>query len=231
MCHVALAYPNTLQTVARIFSTYARVGYPINKIRLERMINAVIQRHAPLGHHSEVAWALWICKDIEIKPSIENIDLLSEIHSSICALMLLDLFQSGKLSKAPKLNYWKQFENVEALHGDLWLLSYEAGSRGWANFTETHILADKYFNLFKAQGINFYNPNATLQPIFHVKTSALEIHNIYEIADLFDKEDIDDLIEYEESDGGYEGVIFENNEFSYEEEPEEDESDEEEDLF
>jgi hypothetical protein len=80
VCHVALAYPNTLQTVARIISTYAHVGYPINKVRLERMINAVIQDHAPLGHHSKVAWTLWMCKDLDIIPSAENVDVLSEMR-------------------------------------------------------------------------------------------------------------------------------------------------------
>ena len=131
LCHVALAYPNTLQTVARLFSTYAGVGYPIRRTRLERLINAIVQDHAPLGHHSEVAWCLWMCMDVELKLSESNIDLVSDMHSSICALLLLDLCASGKLVKAPKSAYWKQPETTEALHGELRLLSYEAGMRGW----------------------------------------------------------------------------------------------------
>ena len=212
VCHVALAYPNTIQTVARLLSTYAHVGYPINRNRLQRMINAVIQDHAPLGHHSEVAWSLWICKDLDLKLSDTNIDLVSEMHSSVCALILLDLHESGKLTKPPKFTYWKQFENAESLYGDLWLLSYEAGARGWAGFSNAHILSDQYFALALAKNIHFYDTSAILAPIFQAKPSALKNLKIAYLADLFDLDDVDDLIEYEQGDGGYEGVIFEEEE-------------------
>jgi hypothetical protein len=210
VCHVALAYPNTLQTVARILSTYNHVGYMINRIRLARMINAVIQDHAPLGHHSEVSWGLWMCKDLGIKLSDANIDLVSEMHSSVCALILLDLYTSGKLSKTPKFTYWKHVEISAELHGDLWLLSYEAGMRGWAGFSDAHIIADQHFALVKAKDIHFYDTSASLSPIFHAKPDALRRRSLFDLADLFDLHEVDELIEYEEGDGGYEGVIFDD---------------------
>jgi len=131
LCHVALAYPNTLQILARVLSTYSGVGYRLNKTALERLVNAIIQEHAPLEHHSEVAWCLWICKDLELSLSTSNVDLVSEMHSSICALILLDLDSCGLLPKSPKMTYWKSVESTEALYGDLWLLCYEAGVKGW----------------------------------------------------------------------------------------------------
>jgi hypothetical protein len=228
VCHVAMAYPNTLQTVARLLSTYARVGYPINQNRLQRTINAVVQDHAQLGHHSEVAWCLWICKDLNLKLSDSNIDLVSEMHSSVCALILLDLYANGKLSKSPKHSYWKQFENTESLYGDLWLLSYEAGIRGWAGFSSSHISSDKHFSLALNKNVHFYDEKAKLAPIFHAKSDALETRKIAVLADLFDLDDIDDLIEYEQGDGGYEGVVFEEEEEEEEEENFEDEENEEE---
>ena len=208
VCHVALAYPNTLQTVARLLTTYRGVGYRLGTERLERLVNAVIEDHAPLGHHSEVAWCLWMCKDLNLRIAEFNIDLLAEMHSSVCALLLLDLFQMGKLSKAPKTSNWKQVEAQEALHGDRWLLSYEAGVRGWAGFTDSHIKADPHFDLLREKNVRFYDPNATLTPVFHVKPSALKNHDLFDLADLFDTDDIDDLIEFDEGDGGYEGVVI-----------------------
>lgn len=132
VCHVALAYPNTLQHVARIFSTYRRIGYPLNGARLSRLVNALIEDHAQLGHHSEVAWSLWMAKELGLTLSNENIDLLSEVHSSVCALLLLDLEQSGRLPKAPKRAYWKGFESgrdfMETCGCSHMRLAFEAGA-------------------------------------------------------------------------------------------------------
>ena len=73
-------------------------------------------------------------------------DLVAEMHSSVCALLLLDLSVMGKLPKPPKTSYWKQnAESADALRGDLWLLSYEAGIRGWGGFSDAHVVADAHF--------------------------------------------------------------------------------------
>ena len=208
VCHVAMGYPNTLQTVARILSTYANVGYPLGRDRLSRLINAVVQDHAPLGHHSEVAWCLWMCKDIDLKLTEANVDLVAEMHSSVCALLLLDLGGMGKLSKQPKTSYWKQYaDSTEALRSDLWLLSYEAGLRGWAGLTDAHMQADPHFAQLQLHSVHFYDQNAALTPIFHVKPDALQKHNLAEVSDLFDLDEVDQLIDYEEGEGGYEGVV------------------------
>lgn len=206
VCHIALAYPVTLQTVAKLLSTYAHVGYPIGRVRLTRLVNAVVQDHAALGHHSEVAWCLWMCKDLDLKLSDANIDLVAEMHSSVCALLLLDLNASGKLGKAPKLTYWKQFDVADALHGDLWLLSYEAGMRGWAGFADSHIQADLHFAQLRSKSVYFYNIGASMPPVFQAKPQVLEQRNLPTLADLFDLEDADELIDFSDGEGGYEGM-------------------------
>ena len=206
VCHVALAYPVTLQTVAKVLATYAHVGYPAQKHRLARMVNAIVQDHAPLEHHSEVAWCLWMCRDLELRLTEANVDLVSVMHSSVCALLLLDLESRGMLPKPVKTSYWKQFQSMEALHGDMWLLSYEAGMRGWAGYTDAHIKADKHFDLLRSRDIHFYNLAAELGPMFHAKPNVLKQRNLLDLADIFDLDDADELIEFDESDGGYEGV-------------------------
>lgn len=209
VCHVAMGYPNTLQTVARLMSTYAHVGYPIGRERVARTVNALIQDHAPLGHHSEVSWCLWMCKDIDLKLTEANVDRVAEMHSSVCALLLLDMAAMGKLTKAPKTGYWKQqAESLDALRSDLWLLSYEAGMRGWAGFSAVHIEADPHFALLRDLNVHFYDATAKLNPVFFVKPDVLLQHNLVDVSDLFDLEDAGDLIKYEEGDGGYEGVVL-----------------------
>lgn len=211
LCHVALAYPNSLQTVARLLSTYVHLAYPVNRSRVARLVNAVIEDHAPLDHHSEVTWCLWMCKDMDLSLSEANIDRIADMHSSVCALLLLDLDQAGKLSKALSGTYWKSFENSAALHGDLWLLSYEAGVRGWAGFSNVHVKKNPHFEVLRKAGVRFYDPAANLAPVFAVKAMALKTHHVESAAELFNLDEIDDfddLVDYEEGDGGYEGVVM-----------------------
>jgi hypothetical protein len=204
ICHVAMAYPNTLQTVARLFTTYSRIGYSIDKSRLSRVFNSIIEDHAPLAHHSEVVWCLWICKELDLSLTEHNIDRLAEVHSSACALLLMDLHQAGRLAKAPKLGFWKTQETTEALFGDLWLLSYEAGIRGWGGFSNAHILSDPYFSLLHERDIHFYDETVTIKPFFQPRAGA---YSPQDFDDLLDLDGATDLFEYDHNDYGYEGVV------------------------
>ena len=135
LCLVAAAHPVSLQAIARFFSTYSKLGYPLNKTRLSRLLNSLIAEHAPLDHHSEVAWCLWMCKELLLPLSGDNVDLVASMDSSVCALILLDLASSGSLPKVPPAARWKAYESTAALWEEQWLLSYEAGVRGWGGMT------------------------------------------------------------------------------------------------
>ncbi len=221
VCHIALAFSNTLQTIARIFSTYYKVGYTIDKNRLSRVINTIVEDHAPLGHHTEVAWCLWMCKEIDLSLSPQNIDRISEMSSSVCALILMDLHHSRKLAKAPKMTLWKSTEKSDALFDDLWLLSYEAGLRNWGGLSDAHILANDHFRLLHAKNVHFYDQAASIKPFFHPDTHALASQNLTDISDIFDREDAEEFLEYDNSGGGYEGSGIDEEDYEDEEDEEE----------
>lgn len=230
VCHIALSHPNTLQTIAQIFSTYKVHAYKLNTRRLQRTLNTLIVEHAALGHHSEVAWCLWMCKELDIKLEQSGVDLVAAMQSSVCALILMDLSVSGKLDKAPKESFWRSIDGPDSLCEELWLMCYEAGKRGWGGFTEAHILADNHFKHLHALGIHFYEPNATLKPLFNLKTGTLEKFHITNLDDFFERDDAEDYLEYEDGDGGYEGVIFEEDpDVDYDDEEPEEEFEEEQD--
>jgi Reverse transcriptase (RNA-dependent DNA polymerase) len=203
LCLTVAAHPVTLQTVARLLSTYARLGYPINKARLSRLVNSLISEHAPLEHHSEVAWCVWICKELGLTLAPGNIDLVAEMNSSVCALMLLDMSVAGSLAKAPAPARWKQFENGDALREDLWMLSYEAAVRGWGGMSDAHVRADPYFDELRKLNVRFYNTTAALAPLFAPKADALQQHNLQTIAQLLDLDDLDAVFEHEDEEDEY----------------------------
>ena len=55
-------FPNTLQVIVTIFSTYNHYSYPLSKKAIQRFCNNLIKIHAVSDHHSEVSWLLWLCK-------------------------------------------------------------------------------------------------------------------------------------------------------------------------
>lgn len=124
VCHTAISHPNTLQTIAQIFATYRHHGYKLNSQRIQRTLQVLIQDHAPLGNHSELAWCLWMCKELDIPVETSSVDLLATVSSSVCALLLLDLSVTGKLPKSPKETMWRAADSSTALREELWLLCY-----------------------------------------------------------------------------------------------------------
>ncbi|MFZ3117049.1 MAG: reverse transcriptase domain-containing protein [Variovorax sp.] len=208
LCHIAMSHPNTLQTIAQIFATYRYHGYRLDDRRIRRTLNALIVEHAALGHHSEVAWCLWMCKELDIKLEQASAELVASMPSSVCALILLDLSASGKLDKAPRETLWRSIDGVESLREGLWLLCYEAGIREWGGFTKARVADDGYFAILSALGVHFYEPSATSTLLFNVKAGTLERFNLTGWGELFDRDDAQDHLEYEAGDGGYEGVVL-----------------------
>jgi hypothetical protein len=206
LCLIAAAHPVTLQTIARIIATYGGLGYPINRLRLSRLANSLIGEHAPLEHHSEVAWCLWMCKELQLEVSAWNVDAVAEMHSNVTSLLLLDHGAANRLPKLPANTKWKQFEREEALWDDQWLLSYEAGLRGWGGMTDKHISADIFFRELKEYGVHFYEPNRRSTPMFAPKSGALAQRHLETIAELLEVEDLEDVFEHADDVDEYSGL-------------------------
>ncbi|WP_288252897.1 RNA-directed DNA polymerase [uncultured Hydrogenophaga sp.] len=212
LCLVASAHPVTLQAIARLFSTYSKLGFPIGKQRLSRLVNSLITEHAPLEHHSEVAWCLWICKELGLAISAANVDAISAMDSSICALILLDLESAGALPKTTAPSRWKPFETVSALWEDQWMLSYEAGVRGWGGMSDTHVRADPHFDELRTRQVRFYDSGALMNPLITPKPNALVRHNLNTIAQLLELDDLDDVFEHEDEEDAYGSPIEDEDE-------------------
>lgn len=131
--------------------------------------------------------------------------------------MLMDLAVSGKLDKAPREAFSRSIDGTDSLHEELWLVCYEAGIRGWGVFTDARILGDYYFQQLHDLGINFYDCSATSRLLFNVKPGTLRKLNLTDFKDFFERDDADDYLEYKAGDGGYEGVIFDEDQEDVEE--------------
>jgi len=54
-----------------------------------------IKEHTPKGHHFEVAWALWLCKEFEIKLPDNIADFVFNSNDVVSILIALDLRKNG----------------------------------------------------------------------------------------------------------------------------------------
>lgn len=207
LCRVAPAHPVTLQPISRVLSTYAGLGYPIDKTRLSRLVNALLGEHAPIEHHSEVAWSLWMCKVLDLVVSPANVDIVAEMNSSVCALILLDLAAAGRLPKTPAPSRWKSFQRPEALWEDLWMLSYEAGVRGWGGMTDAHVRANPHFDELRKHNVRFYNPTAFLPPLISPKPDAFLLQNVETLAQLLEIDDLNAAFDREDDVDVYGGLL------------------------
>lgn len=213
LCLAATAYPVALQAIARLLSTYLSIGYSIDKIRVSRLINALLIEHAPLDHHSEVSWCLWMCKELNLNLNTETVDIIAEMSSSVCLLQLFDLSAAGKLPEKLSSSRWHYLVSSTALWEEQWMLSYEAGVRGWEGMSDNHIRADTHFKELEKLDIRFFNEHARLEPLFKIKPDALKIYHVESIDDLLEFDDLDSIFEYTDDDDIY-GSPIENKDFN-----------------
>jgi hypothetical protein len=167
---VARAYPNTMQTVAHILSTYRQLGYKIDTKRVSAFCYNTIRENAPIANHSEVLWALWILKEFGIPLKNEIAKTVVSIDSAVCALVFLDLMSEGRVEGPIDLDHWRLSVNSDGLRGGMWLLAYEAAVKGWIPGVSTVFLAnDAYFGPLEKLKVSFYFPKRELKPLIKRK--------------------------------------------------------------
>lgn len=190
-------FPNTLQIIVNIFSTYKKYNYPLDSKALYRFCNNLIIEHAIPDHHGEVSWLLWLAKEMKTSLKREVIREIEKMSSNVCKLMVIDLYESKIIKHSLKADTLRQYANSDCLMTEDWLLTYEAGKRMWLkNSDSTFITSNYFFNQLIKNNVSFYNENATCHSIFDVKDTIRLNEEWFDIdADIRDNFYFDDLDE------------------------------------
>jgi hypothetical protein len=158
--------PGTIQNVLRILKQYDALGYPIEKARLADTLNLICSAHAPLGHGSEVAWALWGC--IEFNLNIQDVaaEKAIDMQDSIVSLVALHARSLGLVSAHVSFATPQLRMTPADLKDDQWLLSYESNIKGWLPSVGVpdHVAAVPEFSFLKGAGVSFYDQALRLGP-------------------------------------------------------------------
>jgi hypothetical protein len=151
--------PGAIKVVLNQFLRYRDLSYHLNRDRIAQVLNALISQHAPFGHGSEVAWGIWAMIVLNLSFDQSSAVNAAAMNDSVVALLLLDANSKRLLPSEIDFNHYASFMTTEDLHGEQWLLSYEANIKGWLpSVTITdHVNADECFSFLKSNGVFFYN--------------------------------------------------------------------------
>jgi hypothetical protein len=194
------SFPNTLQVIARLLSTYKHYDYPIDDAALTRFCNDMIQTSAISNHHGEVSWLLWICKEFDIALKTGLAAEIAQMPSSVCRLLVLDLYHSQITKESIPESILKPLASEGALMSADWLLAYEAGRREWLHINNDHFIQKHpYFGPMLSADVQFYDEDSQLTPLFQFAVPQAPKDSF----DFDTDQKIDESFEFEDADEEY----------------------------
>jgi hypothetical protein len=153
----AVGEPDALPQALEVLLANEARGAVLNGALLSKALNGLVLEHAPLGHHSEVAWSIWASLALQYQLSEDATRALSRVDNSTIALLALDARAQGALHPTLDTRLWEQHMTGDELHGPHWLISYEANFKGWLpSVGGDHVAADAAFSFLKSHDVYFY---------------------------------------------------------------------------
>ena len=159
LLQTAMIEPGAIRLVLNQLLRLRLWGHPLNRNQIAQAFNYLIQQHAPQGHGSEVAWAIWglIVLKLPLEDQSANASIIMD--DSIVAILLLDARRKALVSRSVDISHLRSFMTTSDLYGDQWLLTYEANVKGWFRSRRgaDHVAADSSFAFLKNNRIHFYD--------------------------------------------------------------------------
>jgi hypothetical protein len=160
-----LLEPGTIVYVLEhLLHYHSLLGYSVDFDLFDQILNQQILLHGPLGHGSEVAWALWSLMSFNRCISAAAATIVSYMDDPVVALLALDALQRGLAPNSLNSGNWQSHMDVAGLYSEHWLLSYEANFKGWlpSSGGGDHVGTDGNFKFLKQLGVYFYDEQRTL---------------------------------------------------------------------
>jgi hypothetical protein len=159
---IALTEPVTLPVVAQILVSHRP---KVEKLKVKSVVENIIKEHTLKGHHFEVAWSLWLCKEFEIKLPSTIADLIFNSNDIVSILIALDLRKIGHINSNVSISHIEVDLTTESLMDEKWLLTYEAITQGWVSTPKIKTINDnEYFDLLHKHKVQFYDRSKTVIP-------------------------------------------------------------------
>ncbi len=162
LLHSVMVEPGVIREVVDTIVAASAAGCiagTAGRTQIEDVLNLQIEQHAPLGHGSEVAWALWAALALSLNISSAAAAALAEMDDSVVALLALDADKRGLFPGGLNAGRWAARMTAADLREEHWLLAYEANVQGWLPTLSggDHVAQDPDFGWLKTRGVHFYD--------------------------------------------------------------------------
>jgi hypothetical protein len=159
----ATAEPGTIMHVLAELKKYQNQGQEVDIDRFQELVEGIIITNVPLGHGSEVAWAIWLAVVLGVRLTSSAEKMLPNLDDPLVPLLTLHAEQRGITSKNLDKSRWASLMTTEELYGSNWLLTYEADIKNWLPPAgrRNHVNSDPCFAFLKKSGVQFYNIKAS----------------------------------------------------------------------
>jgi len=156
-----LAQPTAIQKAIGILDWARRAGLKLDREILKYSLNRYIDRHAPLGNASEVAWAIWAAIALRFRIYAGPARLVSGMADDVVAILALHAREKGRLAVGIDTSLWETWLTTPMLDSEHWLASYESQVRGWLTPIGDPIASHPGFEYLRANDVDFYDTGAS----------------------------------------------------------------------
>lgn len=162
LLQAAVADPGTLHFALHTFQKHKDADLEVDCVSLARALNALVCRHAPLGHGSEVTWCIWASAAFDVTLDEQATDSVSKMADDIVALTALRCEPDGAFARPLDRALWTKLSHAENMHGEHWLIAYESLGQGWIPLPPAGdpALASKHIAPLRRDGVSFLNLSA-----------------------------------------------------------------------
>jgi hypothetical protein len=172
LLNALLAEPKILPYVAQNLLSYNLNGHPVDQVLVRDALEELVTHHSELGNDYEIAWAIWLGKELKITFS-ENIGkILSKNLNPIVILVVLDLHNKGYLPNGLDTTAWQALLTADNLYSEYWIVAYEAMKKGWLTVPKNYLTSDPFFSLLNNGNVFFYKDDLSLD-LSKIKVSTL----------------------------------------------------------
>lgn len=163
LCQCMINEPNTIKYVLTELKRYEKMGFEIDDDLFVDAVAKLITKHLPLGHGTEVSWALWLACAMKLQLP-ESISIaVANSDDPLIPLIAMDAKERKLFSADLDTTAWADLMTEEGLFGESWMVAYEAHIKGWlpSKTGKDHIAKDPAFSFLRSNGVSFYNKRAS----------------------------------------------------------------------
>lgn len=159
LIRVVISFPHCWDYAAQVVAWRNRLGH-VDAALWEDVIHRSIRRHGSSGHDSEVAWALWLLKELGAGLAEDALTLVAQRCGAMASLLALDVNASSAEPKPIPRETILNRLGERPMCGSQWLLAYEGDRQFGFRIKSRNVQGNDFFAQLYDDDVSFYDRGA-----------------------------------------------------------------------